>query len=128
MFQLKRARSYAEEKTSTTNLTESVDYKMYRCKDFPNLIRMPTRPNHVNHTAYNPVIKFAHDEILEWQCDCPIGNVLSHCCSHVASAIQFLSFEQWQVHQRRMSSSDLINIATDAGQLSDFYDSPDGRR
>ena len=99
---------------------------MCRCKDFPILTRMPTRPDHVNHTAYNSIIKFAHDEILEWQCDCPIGNVLSRCGSHVASGIRFLSFEQWQVHQRRMLSSDLINIATDAGQLSDFYDSTDG--
>ena len=125
VFQLKRARSYAEEKTSTTNLTGSVDYKMYRCKDFPNLLRVPTRSAHVNRTTYNPIIKFAYDEILEWWCDCPTGNVLTGCCSHVASTIWFLSFERWQVHQRRMPSGNFINIATDADQLSDFYDSTD---
>ncbi|CAM4761070.1 unnamed protein product [Rotaria magnacalcarata] len=66
VFQLKRSRSYAEEKTSTTNLSGHVECVVYRCKDFPDLIRVPTRSAHVNCTTYHPIIKFTSDNTLEW--------------------------------------------------------------
>ncbi|CAF4651489.1 unnamed protein product, partial [Rotaria sp. Silwood2] len=125
VFQLKRARSYAEEKTSTTDLTGPVDYTMYRCKEFPDIIRIPTRSAHVNRLTHNPIIQFTSNDILEWWCDCSTGNGMLGCCSHIASAIWFLSFERWQSHNRQMPSGDFINLATDASLLSDFYDSTD---
>jgi hypothetical protein len=125
VFQLKRARSYAEEKTSTTDLTGTVDYTIYRSKEFPNIIRIPTRSAHVNRLTHNPIIQFTSNDILEWWCDCPTGNGMLGCCSHIASAIWFLSYERWQLHSRRMPSGDFINLATDASQLSDFYDPTD---
>ncbi len=125
IFQLKRARSYAEEKSSTTNLTGSVNYTIYRCKDFHNLIRVPTRSAHKNRVTYNPVIQFTSDEILEWWCDCPIGSGFLGCCSHIASAIWFLSYERWQNKSRYMPSGSFINYVADASQISDFYDSTD---
>ena len=48
IFQLKRARSYAEEKCSTTNLTGVVQYAIQRCLIIPNLIRIPTQSAHVD--------------------------------------------------------------------------------
>ncbi len=63
VFQLKRTRSYAEEKTSSTDLTESVDYTIYKCKDFPNIIRIPTRSAHVNRLTHNPIIQFTSHTI-----------------------------------------------------------------
>jgi hypothetical protein len=125
IFQLKRSRSYAEEKTSTTDLTGPVDYTIYMCKEFSNLIRVPTQSAHVNRLTYNPIIQYTSDKILDWWCDCPMGNGLLGCCSHIASAIWFLSFERWQVHNRQMPSGDFINLAIDARQVSDFYDSTD---
>ena len=75
MFQLKRARSYSEEKSSTTNFTTSVDDKIYEYKDFPDLTQVLTRSAHVRRTTYNPIIEFAFEKILEWWCDRSIGNV-----------------------------------------------------
>ena len=46
VFQLKRARSYAEEKCSTTDLTGIVNYTVQRCKNISNLIRVPTQSAH----------------------------------------------------------------------------------
>ncbi|CAF2155110.1 unnamed protein product, partial [Rotaria magnacalcarata] len=43
VFQLKRARSYAEERYSSTNLTSDVASSVHRCKIIPNLIRIPTQ-------------------------------------------------------------------------------------
>ena len=48
VYQLKCARSYAEERSSTTDLTGSVNYTIHRCKEFPHLIRAPTRSAHKN--------------------------------------------------------------------------------
>jgi hypothetical protein len=125
VYQLKRARSYAEERSSTTDLTGSVNYIIHRCKEFPHLIRAPTRSAHKNRLTYNPTIQFTSQKILQWWCDCPTGNGLIGCCSHVASVIWFLSYERWQVDKRRMPSGDFVNLVTDASQLSDFYDSTD---
>lgn len=125
MFQLKRARSYAEEKSATTQLTTLVEYEIYKCNEFPNLIRVPTRSAHVSRLSYNPTIQFTTEEISNWWCDCPIGNTLIGCCSHVASAVWFLSFQRWQFQKRSMPSGDFINFLRDSKELSDFYDSTD---
>jgi hypothetical protein len=125
VYQLKSARSYAEERSSTIDLTRSVNYTIHRCKEFPHLIRAPTQSRHKNRVIYNPTIQFIPQEILQWWCDCPTGNGLIGCCSHVVSLIWFLSYERWQVDKRRMPSGDFINLAADANQLSDFYDTTD---
>ena len=46
VYQMKRARSYAEEKIDTSNLTETVDYTILRCRLFPDIIRVPTQSAH----------------------------------------------------------------------------------
>ncbi|CAF3126185.1 unnamed protein product [Rotaria sp. Silwood2] len=125
VYQLKRAHSYAEEKSATTQLTTLVEYEIYRCNEFPNLIRVPTRSAHVNRLSYNPIIQFTTEEISDWWCDCPTENTLIGCCSHVASAVWFLSFQRWQFQKRSMPSGDFINFVTDSKELSDFYDSTD---
>ena len=125
IFQVKRARSYAEEKAGTTYLTEPLNYSIYRCKAFPNIIRVPTRSAHKNRVTYSPIIQFTSNDITDWWCDCPIGSSFLGCCSHIASAIWFLSYERWQNKVRRMPSGDFINSVIDAGQLSDYYDSTD---
>ncbi|CAF4872633.1 unnamed protein product [Rotaria socialis] len=73
VFQLKRARSYAEERCSTTNLTSAVAYSVHRCKIIPNLIRIPTQSAHSNRVTYHPTIHFTDQAILGWWCDCFTG-------------------------------------------------------
>ena len=125
VFQVKRARSYAEENSSTSDLSKSINYTIYRCKEFRDLIRIPTRSAHANRITYNPIISFTSDEITEWWCDCPIGSRFVDCCSHIASAIWFPSYARYQVNNYRMPSNDYLNFAVDVSQLSDFYDSTD---
>lgn len=77
----------------------------------------------MNRTKYQPIIRFSTEEILDWWCDCPAGNRFVGCCSHVASAIWFLSFERWQTQSRRSISASFINFVTDAAILEDSLDS-----
>jgi hypothetical protein len=125
VFQLKRARSYAEEKCSTTDLTGVVNYTVQLARDYHNLILVPTQSAHSARKTHHPIIEFSADQILNWWCDCQIGNRYIGSCSHIASAVWFLSFERWQIEKRRMPSGNYINLVTDASQLSDFYDSTD---
>ena len=124
-YQLKRARSYAEEKASTTNLTGSVNYTIHRYKEFPNLIRVPTQSAHVGRVKYHPILRFTAEEISDWWCDCTAGNRFIGCCSHIASTIWFLSFERWQTQSRRMPSETFINFIIDAAALPELFDSTD---
>ena len=120
---MKRARSYAEERSSTTDLIEPVDYPVYRCKKFPNIIKIPTRSAHINRRTYHPIIKFNPEEVLDWWCDCASGSRYAGCCSHIASGIWFLSYQRWQTHSRNMSSSDFINLFKDAAAQPETSDS-----
>lgn len=125
VFQLKRARSYAAEKAGTSDLTAAVPYTVQRCRLFPNIIKVPTQSAHRDRTTYHPTIHFSAEEILGWWCDCWIGNRFLGCCSHISSAIWFLSYQRWQSNESRRSSTDLVNFVQDAIPISDFYDSSD---
>ncbi|CAF3376716.1 unnamed protein product [Rotaria socialis] len=113
-FQLKRARSYVEENASTTDLTGSVNYTIHRCQEFPDIIRVPTQSVHVSRAQYHPIIRFTREEILDWWCDCTAGNCVIGCCSHIASAICFLSFERWQTQSSPKPSGTFINFVANA--------------
>ena len=89
-FQIKRARSYTEEKCFTMNLTGIVDYSVQRCKILSNLIRVPTQSAHSNRIVYHPTIQFTNEQVLGWWCDCFTGARVLGCCSHISSAIWFL--------------------------------------
>ncbi|CAF4568929.1 unnamed protein product [Rotaria socialis] len=106
VFQLKRARSYAEERCSTTNLTSDIAYSVHQCKIIPNWIRIPTQSAHSNRVTYHPTIHFTDQAIL-------------------ASAIWFLSHQRWQTQQYHMPLGEYKNLATDLMQVSDFYDPSD---
>ncbi|CAF3409468.1 unnamed protein product [Rotaria socialis] len=109
VFQVKRTSSYTEERCSTTNLTSDVAYSVHRCKIIPNLIRIPTQLAHSNRVTYQA--------ILGWWCDCFAGARFLGYCSHIASAILFLSHQRWQTQQRHMPSAEYKNLATDSKQI-----------
>ena len=120
---MKRARSYAEERSTTTDSTSALDYPLYRCERYPDIIRAPTRSAHVGRRTYNPTIRFDQETVLDWWCDCGSGGRYIGCCSHVASVIWFLSFQRWQAQSRRMGSSNFINLFIDAGVLPEPIES-----
>ena len=125
VFQLKRAQSYAAEKTGTNDLTAAVPYSIQRRRSFPNLIRVATQSAHSNRKTYHPTIQFSADEILGWWCDCPIGCRIIGCCSHVSSVIWFLSYRRCDFSNARRTSTDPVNFIRDSIPISDFYDSSD---
>lgn len=125
VFQLKRARSYAEERCSSTDLTSDVVYTVQRCKIISNLIRIPTQSAHSNRAIYHPTIHFTDKLITGWWCDCFTGARFLGCCSHIASAIWFLSFQRWKTEQCHMPSGTYKNFVIDSTPISDFYDSSD---
>ena len=86
---------------------------------------VPTQSAYINRTTYYATIQFTDQQIVGWWCNCPVGSRFLGCCSHVSSAIWFLSYERWQSQKRYMLSGDFINFATDAIQESDFFDSSD---
>ena len=100
-----------------------MDYAIYRCKEFPNLVRVPTQLAHKTRVTYHPIIQFTPEEILKWWCDCPITSGYLECCSDIAEAIWFLSYERRQDNGHRMPSGNFINLAIGVGQQSEFYES-----
>ncbi|CAF0967090.1 unnamed protein product [Didymodactylos carnosus] len=123
IFQLKRARSYAEEYASSTDLTNlSIKYAVQVCKTKPDLCRVIPKSAHSKRKTYYPTIRFSKSKVVGWYCQCPIGSRVVGCCSHVASAIWFLGFERWQSHQRVQSSGSHLLNASDSIQITDFED------
>lgn len=114
---MKRARSYAEERSSSTTSANSLDYLIYRSKNHPEIIRAPTKSAHIGRKIYNPTIRFDRETVLDWWCDCPSGSRYVGCCSHVASMIWFLSFQRWQSQSYRIGSREFIKFFTDASVL-----------
>lgn len=123
IYQVKRARSYAEERSSTTDLTKTLDYPIYRCQRFPDVIKAPTRSAHISRKTYNPIIRFNSETVLDWWCDCPSGSRYVGCCSHIASVIWFLSFERWQLQSHRKGSSGFVDLFMDAAVLPEVIES-----
>ncbi|CAF5219369.1 unnamed protein product, partial [Rotaria magnacalcarata] len=68
-------------------------------------------------------IRFTREEILDWWCDCTAGNCVIGCCSHIASAIWFLSFERWQTQSSPKLSGTFINFVADAAAQQELSDS-----
>jgi hypothetical protein len=125
IYQIKRACFYTEERASTAHLTGSVNYTIHRCKEFPDLIKVRTQSGHVSRVKYHPIIRFSTEEITNWWCDCSAGNRFIGCCSHIASAIWFLSFERWQTPAGRIPSGNFINFVHDASVVAELFDSTD---
>jgi hypothetical protein len=98
---------------------------IHRCKEFPDLIKVPTQSAHVSRVTYNPIIRFSTGQIIDWWYDCYAGNRFIRCCSNIASAIWFLSFERWQTQARRMPSGNFINFVHDAAAIPELFDSTD---
>ena len=125
IYQLKRERSYTEECCKTANLTGEVNYNIQRCREFPNIIRVPNQSAHITRMIYHLIIRFSSDQILDWWCDCKCGNRFVGCCSHVASVVWFLSYARWQRQTNCMPSGNSINFFIDAGELLNLSDSSD---
>ncbi|CAF3495859.1 unnamed protein product [Rotaria socialis] len=124
---LKRARSYAEEHSDCTELTDpGVDFPIEACTehDAEDIIRLRFRSAHKSCT-YHTYIQFDSTEVFAWYCTCIPGLQTVGCCSHIAVAIWFLGYERYQsTINRQPSSTNTTNIQY-ADDISDFEPSSD---
>ncbi|CAF4661862.1 unnamed protein product [Rotaria sp. Silwood2] len=127
VYQLKRARSYAEEHSGSIDLTDD-------CANFPiegctqhgaeDIIRLRFRSAHKSST-YHTYVQFDSTQIIAWYCTCTAGPRTVDCCSHVAAAIWYLSYERHQTTTTRQPSSTNTNAIQYADNISDFEPSSD---
>lgn len=124
MYQIKRARSYAEEHASTTDLTSTaVNYEIQTCTKIANLIKVRTQSGHSRTKNYESIVFHTKDEIKGWYCTCPDGARIVGCCSHIASVIWYLAYERFQSSEHPKPSGTYISVVNDSTVLSEFYDS-----
>ena len=124
MFQIKRARSYAEEHTLPTDPSSTVvKYEFQICTKIPNLIKVQIQSGHSRRKSYQSTIYHTKDEIKGWYCTCPDGAKVVGCCSHIASVIWFLAYERFQGEERPKPSGAYMSVVSDSIVVSDFYGS-----
>ena len=124
MLQIKRARSYAEEHTLSTDSSSTVvKYELKTCTKIPNLIKVQIQSEHSRRKPYGSTIYHTKDEIKGWYCTCPDGARVVGCCSHIASVIWFLAYERFQDEERPKASRVYMSVVDDSIVVSDFYDS-----
>ncbi|CAM4961360.1 unnamed protein product [Rotaria socialis] len=107
VYQLKRARSYAEEHSDCTELTDpDVDFPIEACTQHgdEDIIRLRFRSAH-KACIYHTYIQFDSTEVIAWYCTCMPGLQTVGCCSHIAAAIWFLGYERYQSTTNRQPSS-----------------------
>ncbi|CAF4618720.1 unnamed protein product, partial [Rotaria magnacalcarata] len=127
VYQLKRARSYAEEHSDCTELTDpDLDFPIEACTEHgaEDIIRLRFRSAHKSCT-YHTYIQFDSTQVIAWYCTCIPGPRTVGCCSHIAAAIWFLGYERYQsTTNRQPSSTNTTNIHY-ADNISDFEPSSD---
>ena len=128
VYQLKRARSYAEENSDTTDLTNpNVDFPVEECtqEGAEDIVRIRFKSAHKISCSYHTYIQFDSTRVIAWYCICPAGAQIIGCCSHVAAAIWFLGYERYQTTITRKPSSTSTTNTHYADAISDFEPSSD---
>ncbi|CAF3303856.1 unnamed protein product [Rotaria sp. Silwood2] len=127
VYQLKRARSYAKEHSGSIDLTDDcVNFPIEGCTQHgaEDIIRLRFRSAHKS-CIYHTYLQFDSTQIIAWYCTCTTGPRTVDCCSHIATAIWYLSYERHQATTNRQSSSTNANAIQYADNISDFEPSSD---
>ena len=91
-YQIKMARSYAEEHMDNGTYHIQVDYSE------PNILRANVQSRHSNARAYKLWIQysFSQEPIEAWHCQCAAGARNVECCGHIASVLWYLSYARYE--------------------------------
>ena len=122
MYRLKRARSYAEGHTDSIRLTDpDVNLPIEACTEYDaeDAIRLRFRSAHKS-CSYFTHIQFDSTQVMAWYCICTAGSQTMGCCSHIAAAIWFLSFELHQATTNQQPSSTNTKMIQYANDIPDF--------
>ena len=108
VYQLKRARSYAEEHTGSVDLTDpNVEFPIQYCTDTNahDIIRIRFQPGHKRSGQYYTYIQYDPSQVRAWYFTCRGGARVVGCCSHIAAAVWFLAYERHQFKINPQASS-----------------------
>ena len=126
-YQLKRARSYAEEHSGSIELTDdSTNFPIEGCTQHgvEDIIRLQFLLAHKSCT-YHTYVQYDTTQIIAWYCTCTARLRTVGCWSHVAVAIWYLSYEHHQIITNRESSSTNTNTIQYTDNISNFEPSSD---
>ena len=127
VFQLKRARSYAEERCTTIDLTGVVDCTAQLCRSIPNLVRAPTKSTHSNRVIlppYSTIYRSANNRLVVWFLYwCAIYKLLKpYIICHMTFVLQTVADEKASHVIWKLYAAGHRSIM----EVSNFYDSSDG--
>lgn len=126
MFQLKQARSYAEEHCSTADLDGHTAFPLQICNSDRHLLRIRFQSRHSNHKTYYTYVYFNEKQVLNSCCDCPGGDRKVGVCSHRASAIWFLGYQRHSHNSTtHQPSATYLALLDDSDLIEDFVESSD---
>ena len=115
-FLLKHAKSYAIE-----HLSDNGEFLVQISKQLSNTLRARIQSRHRNSIAYEPYVEYSESKVKGWYCQCPRGNGVIGCCSHLAGLIWYLAFtrhDRYLLVQRSATYVELIDDAFDGSDLS----------
>ena len=115
-FRLKQAKSYAIE-----HLSDNGEFPVQISKQLPNTLRARIQSRHRNSIAYELYVEYSESKVKGWCCQCPRGNGIIGCCSHVAGLMWYLAFARHDPHllvQRSATYVELIDDALDCSDVS----------
>ena len=124
-YQLRQALSYLGE---LMDIDGSVSIGFI--KETRTIVRLEMKSRHVNRTTYRLYIDYdplnnSIDGIRRYCCECPNGARTVGCCSHVATALFYLSFARFQTSIRRPAAA-LTRLFLPSAGASDDDDAEDG--
>jgi hypothetical protein len=117
IFQIKQARSYVNE-----HINENGQYEVLVYSEEDGLLLASIQSKHSTRKQYYAIIKYNPTTVLEWCCQCPNGNNIIGCCSHICSIIWFLRVARHDKTKRQQFSTYYINYLQDASTIPSSED------
>ena len=126
VFQLKQARSYAEEHCSTADLDGYIAFPLQICNSDRHLLRIRFKSRHSNCKTYYTYLHFNEKQIINSCCDCPSGDRKVGICSHRTSAIWFLGYQRHShLSLNHQPSATYLALLDDSDLIEDFVETSD---
>lgn len=112
MYQVKLARSYAEE-----HFGNGCDIMVHKDQ---TLIRVRIRSRHISSKSYLLWIRYDEGSVIGWYCRCRAGARVVGMCAHIAAVIWYLGFGR--LMESFGSVRDWSKFIDDAAVIQDAID------
>ena len=126
-YQIRMAKSYVNEYlTSSSLFPDRKEFIVQVRKDVNDLVCIRFESCHSNSAFYYTYIEYkeqSEQPIQCWYCNCPIGERVIGCCSHVATVLWCLFRHQGDMSAFIQQSNKYFDFIQDALPISDYDDS-----